>query len=371
MKHACILTALLLFAPAQDDDLEKKVEKLEKRIAALEKKLDELNELVELLKTIRPVLDATVTRMHVTQCANNLSFLWKMQLNYMVIFGGTMKAMPTETGAAFWLKLTTTGPPLIDADTFDKLVCPGSREKPRAGFCNYRGPASDVNPLGDDGIVGGCEPGHHPDGVINVLFKSGEIVTLTPDDRLYDTALEKTKGVFKPEKKKERGEAPPGMNEFMAKEMFKALPSAQVDFRANERDGNGVYDFWVGDISGLYRCLGKDGKPIKLISEIVAQADARPLKEKGLAKHLVEEPVPCSGYFFVALKNDQEGNPYDDGSRRNGGKFGIAIYPAKYGETGKRTFILNEENIIWSKDTGGKVPEAFPADPLKEGWKEE
>ena len=48
--------------------------------------------------------------------------------------------------------------------------------------------------------------------------------------------------------------------------------------------------------------------------------------------------------------------------------FGLAAYPQKFGSNGRFTFLVIEDNVVWKKDTGGKLPEAFPEDPAKEGW---
>jgi hypothetical protein len=137
-----------------------------------------------------------------TDCATQLSKLWMLQTVYMSQFGGKMKRMPSETGPAFWLKLTSVVPPLIDNTQMDVLVCPLSKEKSRPGFTTFRGPKIDVARLRGDEPVGACEPGLHPDGTINVLLKNGEIRTVDSDDELYKRALENTTGATKPEEKK-------------------------------------------------------------------------------------------------------------------------------------------------------------------------
>ncbi len=57
---------------------------------------------------------------------------------------------------------------------------------------------------------------------------------------------------------------------------LKSLTSEQADFRANDRDGDGVTQFWRADIAGLY-ALAPGGAPaIRLIELSVAAADDRP-----------------------------------------------------------------------------------------------
>jgi len=64
-------------------------------------------------------------------------------------------------------------------------------------------------------------------------------------------------------------------NERNAAGSLKSLVMAQVDFHQNDRDENGVNDFWRVDVRGLY-ALDPSGKsnPIKLIEQPIARADA-------------------------------------------------------------------------------------------------
>src|ERR1041384_456031 len=71
-----------------------------------------------------PAIARAIRRSKVTQCGNNLSQLWKMEYIYMSQFGGKHKAMPTDSGKAFWKALTTTQPPLIDMTLNDIFMCP-------------------------------------------------------------------------------------------------------------------------------------------------------------------------------------------------------------------------------------------------------
>jgi hypothetical protein len=91
-------------------------------------------------------------------------------------------------------------------------------------------------------------------------------------------------------------------NERNASINLKVITSAEADFRSNDRDKNGVNDFWTGDVSGLYSLDVGDG-PLKLIPREVAEADAAPLKP------LVPSPVPFKGYLFRALEADFGATP--------------------------------------------------------------
>lgn len=40
---------------------------------------------------------------------------------------------------------------------------------------------------------------------------------------------------------------------------------------------------------------------------------------------------------------------------RNRAQFGFIAYPADYGVTGVRSFIVNADNTLWCKDLGGEA----------------
>lgn len=179
-------------------------------------------------------------------------------------------------------------------------------------------------------------------------------------------------------------------NELHASVTMNNLATAEADFRVNDRDCNLVHDFWVADISGLYRIdsaevpIQGQRSEIRLIGPSVARADARPcvpLEQAGslasTAKRVTRlvalgKAVPNAGYWFAMIERFQNEKgaevKYNDGNGRCAEAFGICAYPEKYGKTGMRTFIVNEENTVWMKDTGGKPPDVFPADPAKAGW---
>jgi hypothetical protein len=159
-------------------------------------------------------------------------------------------------------------------------------------------------------------------------------------------------------------------NEHAAIASLKALVSAENDFKKNDRDGNGLHDFWVGDLSGLYRFMHTN-KEIKLIDKSLADADAAPLKMASLAPLKIDKPVPRSGYLFTVLAkygDNDKTEPYHSGGFRNEHKFGFAAYPAEYGKSGRATFVVGESGTVWKKDLGGKPPEAFLESPWRENW---
>ena len=73
---------------------------------------------------------------------------------------------------------------------------------------------------------------------------------------------------------------------------------AQRDFRDNDRDGNGVHDYWRGDVAGLFALTPKgNGEPIKLIELGVAAADDRATPD--IDRYCLRSPK--AGYWYRAL----------------------------------------------------------------------
>jgi len=199
------------------------------------------------------------------------------------------------------------------------------------------------------------------------------------DRTKMDAIMREVMQKYAPEMAAEVGRAQTASNERNASATLKTLATAEADFRANDRDANHVNDFWVGDVSGLYRIDPGDGG-IKLIEIAVCCADAKPCQplDKAGTQHgskfiAAGVSAPKAGYRYAVVEKYQDDKgaaaKYDEGKGRNPSMFGFCAYPEEYGKTGKSTFMLNENNWVWGKDTGGKPVDVFPADPAKEGWK--
>ena len=167
-------------------------------------------------------------------------------------------------------------------------------------------------------------------------------------------------------------------NERWAAAAMMSIGTAQALFRAADLDGDGTQNYWVGDVSALHRLRAPGGSRI---SAETARADARPclpLDQEGappMARLLRLEragaPQPSQGYYYVALRTydvpGEDPRPYDPGDGRNPATYGVCAYPAEHGKSGRLTFIRSEAKM-WKKDTEGRPPESFPADPAKAGW---
>ena len=151
---------------------------------------------------------------------------------------------------------------------------------------------------------------------------------------------------------------------------LKTLAVAEVDFRSNDRDGNGVNDFWRGDVAGLYGlCPTGTTEMVKLLELSVAGADVSaldpratpPAPGKMAGQTYYTNRAPKAGYWLLALRHEGEALPSPD-------RFAFCCFPAQYGKTGRRTFIIDESNTIYSKDLQGRALVSYPADPLADGW---
>lgn len=109
-------------------------------------------------------------------------------------FGGPPKMLPTETGKDFWLKLSQTVPPIVDATVGDIYGCPRAGD---GGIANpsYRGAKFNVNSaaFGDGDPVGADRPANH--GANNggcVLRKAGSVDVCGATEPLWLAAEQKT-----------------------------------------------------------------------------------------------------------------------------------------------------------------------------------
>jgi hypothetical protein len=135
------------------------------------------------------------------------------------------------------------------------------------------------------------------------------------------------------------------------------IANAEADFRANDRDRNGILDFWTGDVAGLYT--------YGLIPREIAEADAAPLVP------LVPQPIPYQGHYYRALIADDSQSPPIDyrqvtdpksGAVHNPQRFGFVVYPAKGLVPPKYVWIVNENNTCFHSTVAGPPPSRWPSD---------
>lgn len=213
----------------------------------------------------------------------------------------------------------------------------------------------DLGKLRDARITGKEEDGDACTLHIHAAGRADEVDLIREDGRWYFSTMTK---------------AARAANEHLGTTGLRRIAAAELRFRINDDDGDGVKNYWVRDVAGLHG-LEAGGKPIALIDSTIAAADRSPNRA---AYKAVSDGKPVAGYVFLALRKyarDGKEHAYADASGRNVNRFGFAAVPARYGRLSRRTFIVDQGQRVWAKDTGGKVPGVFPENPARDGWEPE
>jgi hypothetical protein len=146
-----------------------------------------------------------------------------------------------------------------------------------------------------------------------------------------------------------------GENELSAIEVLQAIVDAQLDYASADRDGDGVLAYAQkflsspGKHDGLYWPV-EPGQPPSPAGELLAKASSEGFQAKG------KKPTPYHGYYYRPLerqgKHAASGSlDYVVGGRAIGG-FAVVAYPARYGNSGIMTFIVNQDGKIYQSDLG-------------------
>jgi len=154
-------------------------------------------------------------------------------------------------------------------------------------------------------------------------------------------------------------------NSKKASQALKTILLAELKFRSEDLDNNGVFDFWTGDVASLSR--------FGLIDRSVAEADARPLTP------FSGRPIPYCGYFFVAMDDVASSDSHHElrmdtdnksGKVHHRSRFAFCAYPAQ--NSGNRSFvwIVSEDQQIWMSSRYGAIPVlTWPSHKdLRENW---
>lgn len=158
-------------------------------------------------------------------------------------------------------------------------------------------------------------------------------------------------------------------NETSAITSLRTIISAEATWFQQDPDGNGIKDYWTYDVSCLHRMFRADNTTkLAFIAIDHAQADVNTAEagdfgESPLIEDWIDIPSgPKSGYYFQAMELDETGEPYNQeevGETKikaaNKTKFGFVAYPAEYGKTGRRTFIVNEQGAVYAIDINPEI----------------
>ncbi len=149
-----------------------------------------------------------------------------------------------------------------------------------------------------------------------------------------------------------------GRDELLTIKTMLAAAEAEQDYfnRVERGTGTGAYADRLastpGTEDGLY-WPAAPGKPASPMGPLVesAQAEGYPgaVQPGG-------EQMPYHGYYYGFLKGQGPDAPggakaYTQNGRLAGG-FGIIAWPARYGNSGIMTFIINQDGVVFQKDLG-------------------
>ena len=157
-----------------------------------------------------------------------------------------------------------------------------------------------------------------------------------------------------------------GENELNIISACREYVDAQRLYSISDHNGDDIVDFaqkirsTPGKKDGLYW----EAKPEEEQSPFGAVV-AKAVAEGYQAKAEGAEPQPFHGYYFKILTKqgaNAPGGKYDyiiNGHMVAG--FGLLAYPAKYGNSGVMSFIINQRGKLYEKDLGEKTAELAPA----------
>jgi hypothetical protein len=142
-----------------------------------------------------------------------------------------------------------------------------------------------------------------------------------------------------------------GRNELTAIDVCRGYVEAQMEYSANDRDGDGVLQYaqrivsTPGKKDGLYW----EGEGGNLVPKAFADAAAAMFAEG-------KKPTPYHGYYFHILKAQGPDAPggalsYVVNGKMMGG-FALIAYPAEYGVSGIKTFVVSHHGLVYEKDLG-------------------
>ena len=157
-----------------------------------------------------------------------------------------------------------------------------------------------------------------------------------------------------------------GENELSTIQTMLAYVDAQGDYADFQRQRSGMPEYAQrilsspGKMDGLY-WPSAEGEPQSPLGPLVAAARAAGYRRSAKT----EEPSPYHGYFYKVLTAQGPNAPggaidYVVNGRMIGG-FGLVAWPARYGDSGVMTFMVNHDDVVYQKDLGPQTAKLAPA----------
>ena len=159
-----------------------------------------------------------------------------------------------------------------------------------------------------------------------------------------------------------------GKNELAVLQAVRAYVDAQREYASRDRTGDEVLEYAQrlfsspGTKDGLYWPVELDGE-LSPLGPLMAEAQGEGYEVKQSKENA--PPTPFHGYYFRILT--RQGRHAPGGKYRyiiNGhmiAGFGLVAWPARYGESGIMTFIVNQQGRVYEKDLGPKTAKLAPA----------
>ena len=148
-----------------------------------------------------------------------------------------------------------------------------------------------------------------------------------------------------------------GENELSTIQSCLAIVDAQREYATKDRDSDGLPEYAEkfrsdpGKKNGLY-WETKEGEEPSPLGELFAKVRAEGYSKQGTK----DNPEPYHGYYFKILKaqgKDAPGGAYSYVIKGNMiGGFAVVAWPAKYGNSGVMTFLVNHDGVVYQKDLG-------------------
>jgi hypothetical protein len=148
-----------------------------------------------------------------------------------------------------------------------------------------------------------------------------------------------------------------GSNELDAIAACKAYVDAQYDYAAEDRNQNGIPEYARKLISSPGKRDGlfwpdSNAPPTEFVAG-VKKAESEGYRKEG------DTPTPYHGYYFRILmaqgpKARGGALEYVQHDHMIGG-FGLLAWPAEYRVSGIKTFIVNQDGVIYEKDLGSST----------------
>jgi DUF2950 family protein len=218
---------------------------------------------------------------------------------------------------------------------------------------NSGDPVADQNAR--ERFVSATEESHHFDGSGNTLT-----LVIGKDDWPFPIPLKKIDGRWLFDTaagKEEILDRRIGENELSTIQTMLAYVDAQGDYADFQRQRSGMPEYAQrilsspGKMDGLY-WPSQEGEPQSPLGPLVAAARAAGYRRSAKT----EEPSPYHGYFFKVLTAQGPNAPggaidYIVNGRMIGG-FGLVAWPARYGDSGVMTFIVNHDGVVYQKNLG-------------------